>query len=144
MKKQITCPRAFIADSTVNYYNKHVYSNLSSRAGSSHTCSSRILGGVIKFGFCRHSVNFLRKSDHIPLNWTDFLPNFEQNHPIFPKFSQIWATFGTNLGKFWKIDPHVGSTSPLNLLYWVPLPRPDWAIQGQSWNIWWVYIRTDI
>ena len=32
---------------------------------------------------------------------------FEQNRLIFPKFSYIWANFGSNLGTFWKIEPFI-------------------------------------
>ena len=38
---------------------------------------------------------------------TNFGQIFEQNHLIFPKFSEILANFGSNLGKFWKIDPSI-------------------------------------
>ena len=60
-------------------------------------------GGIIKFGFGRGmpprnskvfkthtNTNFQEKVTHSYTN----RPNFEQNHPIFPKFSWIWANFG--------------------------------------------------
>ena len=50
-----------------------------------------------------YKYQFLKKKwpIHIPIG-TNFPPNFEQNHPIFPKFF-----LSSNLGKFWNIDPFI-------------------------------------
>ena len=39
----------------------------------------------------------------IKRNWAKFWAQL----PNFPKFFQIWAKMGSNLGKLWKIDPFI-------------------------------------
>ena len=69
---------------------------------------------VNKFGFCRDVPLQKLKVDpykyqFFKIKWPLYLcytlPNFEQNRLILQKFSYIWANFGLNLGKFWKVDP---------------------------------------
>ena len=55
-------------------------------------------GGVLKFGFGRdvplqnlkvdpYKYQFFKKVTHSYTNLLNFGPNFEHNHPFFPKFS---------------------------------------------------------
>ena len=87
---------------------------------------------------------FQEKVTHSYTNLLNFGPNFEQNHPDFPKIflnlNQFWLKFGKIL-KNWPIHilnftfykgsfpfqeadfaTHVDGPSPKGLLYWVPLP----------------------
>ena len=67
-------------------------------------------GGVLKFGFGRDvplwnlkqthtNTNFLEKVTHSYTNQTNFTPNFEQNQPFYPKFSEMLAQICENFEK---------------------------------------------
>ena len=91
-------------------------------------------------GMCRREI--WKKSYQSVQFWAKFWAK----SPDLPRFSDIWANFGSNFGKIWKFDPftpnsafykgsfiyqeadfatHVGGTSTLGRLNWVPPPAPD-------------------